>query len=1140
MPNSCERVHTHSLLPGVLQQCIIYSLCCYAHLAIAECDNLEHEICEPSCTMGVSLLQQTLHINHVALSSQSGKVAVSKQTPPSRMSWAENAQVSHWALPAAVVFIILSIITCVVNSFPKEVWYAIRCRLRQEGRPGLPISQQYAESAREMDFETWYDLLPHSDDPVLYESGVDARPPLTYKRLRAFMISDEASLHRFGVGPTDRVCTMIPNGPEAAVCLFTLPLRCIYAPLNPALTEEEINFQLRDLPCHTLLVLAGADNHLAIRCCESLQGDCGVQVLEMERAISVCGIFTLQFHPKSTHHFDAVEKPSFAQRSDVALVLHTSGTTRKPKIVPLTHENLVVGALCVKSTLQRRRVDRCLNLMPLHNLHGISVNLLVTALSGASVVCTPGFKDFNETWFTDGLITWYSAMPTMHLSVAKSVERETEKGENSIKPLDFIRNCSAALIPALAERMEMLFDCIVLPTYATTESMPITSNPLPPYHRDLQSVGCASGPHVEMCLEGEKVTAATRMEAEICVSGACVMKGYETRPHMEEDPNIEGFTSDGMLRTGDRGYFDEHGYLSLTGRYKEVIHRGCDKISPEGVELACKRCPFVRDCLAFSVPHTQLGETVGLAIVLKAGIRYTQGIDMLAKLREDAISKGRLDERWAPECMLVLDDIPRAPSGKPMRMGLAQRAGIVALGTSKPDQAVAFDLRDDPAISIQAPTIPKQKPEACKNEKVERQDSLGFLRKLKPEEAEEEATINTMYGLSMILIVYRCLVQMGNTFEKAWWLELAVFAHAAPVACFLLLYGYREARVRHFVFGWGQIELALAALCAFRPLFVRLFYDFIYVCTGSSAHVLQPSATQTGEWLLIIAQGFLRAFIPPVIPVFSNTLKLDMLDYFLPFILQSRVLLLILHRVRIPAWVQCCVCILVVAKLCSSNVYESTEFQQYSIAGELHMYIFVVLGAYYGPKAMDRAVDFNAGLGTFARTVLRLGLACVFVSLCVLGGQGNPMVPNLTTLAHLQGDAVPPVDWISRDPGMFNIICFLEASIFLNVVWVGTLCCIVAPKVRPLEYLGKHALGAFLLAGPLAALWHSEGIQFWGVWVAPSIAALAPSFRGMESVLLVIDFLYITLACLTAGLFFSTLMYFAGRARAQLHHGVAA
>ena len=248
-------------------------------------------------------------------------------------------------------------------------------------------------------------------------------------------------------------------------------------------------------------------------------------------------------------------------------MLHTSGTTKKPKIVPLTNGNISSGALCIASTLQLRAADICLNIMPLFHIHGLIVNILASAVSGASVVCTRGMLQGEQFlgWLQEGpeQPTWYSAVPTMHQIILGAAEAHcTAHGQAPPHSLVFIRNCSAALLPVVSQRIEQVLGVQVVPTYAMTESMPICSNPR--VKGDvaerggckLRSVGLSGGPevvvlrdppeNVERCAVGE--------EGHVCVRGAMVTKGYEYRQHMGGvDPNIEGFTPDGFLCTGDKG-----------------------------------------------------------------------------------------------------------------------------------------------------------------------------------------------------------------------------------------------------------------------------------------------------------------------------------------------------------------------------------------------------------------------------------------------------------------------------------------------------------------------------------------------------------------------------------------------------------
>lgn len=245
--------------------------------------------------------------------------------------------------------------------------------------------------------------------------------------------------------------------------------------------------------------------------------------------------------------------------------------------------------------------------------------------------------------------------------------------EPLVHSLRLVRNCSAALLPTVAESLEVALEAVVMPTYAMTESMPICSNPR---HgtRKLRSVGPAAGPLIRVLAQHPDATElGVGEEGEVTVQGGPVTSGYEFRAHMDMDPNVEAF-AEGWLRTGDKGWLDEDGYLYLSGRFKEIISRAGEKISPFEVEDALRSHQAVADLVAFAVPHTTLGEVVGVAAVLHDGQSLT-----IKGLRSWAVSGDRLQGKWLPELLVRMPSIPKGPTGKPARINLAQRLGLDAL-----------------------------------------------------------------------------------------------------------------------------------------------------------------------------------------------------------------------------------------------------------------------------------------------------------------------------------------------------------------------------------------------------------------------------------------------------------------------------
>jgi hypothetical protein len=790
--------------------------------------------------------------------------------------------------------------------------------------------------------------------------------------------------------------------------------------------------------------------------------------------------------------------------------------------------------------------------MPLYHIHGLSVNVLATALSGASVVCTPGYRGGPDAlgWYSESLANWYSAVPTMHLGLVEAGDLEAKTG-NSIKPIEVIRNCSAALVPVLAQRMEVMFDAVVLPTYAMSESMPIASNPLPPHHRVLRSVGFNAGPQMELRIDGQKSAIVEGAEAEICVTGACVTKGYEFRPHMDEDPNLEGFTGDGWLRTGDKGYFDQQGYLCLSGRYKEIINRGGEKISPFEIENACRHCAFVRDCIAFSVPHVQLGETVGLAVVLQKEEKPKLGEDMLAALRRDAIGLGGLADKWAPDTLLIMEDIPKGSTGKPARIGLSKRVNFPTLDASASDQVVIFEMCNGFAKAVDGSEREEPNTTTKPGDRVAARDSLGIVRELGKDEADEGAVINTMYGLCILFIHLQHQV-MFKVRKDTTWLDHYICTNCAPTLCFFVVYGYAEARQRHFLFGSGRQEFAILAIIVFSPILRQLFHAFAFLSIGS-CHWQPiwprseefPGSDNTLQEMWKSCLALIPEYLPGHIPQASIGF-VTLVHWFLPYLLRARVVLVILHKLKVPGWMQLCASFLSVTAFViwfipgRGSLADRTSFAQ-----EILNYSFLVIGAYYG-EALVRAVkDLHDSMGHTVQKNARAMSLMLLVALALLCNVARAW--QITT--YLEGGSCfnfqkslyetcdksdhPILDYPIEAPAMANlahadlwaplrqllILCVLGCFVGLAIAWVIVLGMLAVPRIWPFDYIGQYVLFPYLLSQGLSSEWSRHGIKFREYLILPSIDALAPAFQGAEEWLCIVDLAYIILAQLFAVVF---------------------
>ena len=499
---------------------------------------------------------------------------------------------------------------------------------------------------------TLKNLLASGRDDAVAIAAHEA-PLLTYAGLRALIERTCATLNDLGIGLGDRVAIVLPNGPEMATAFLSVASAATSAPLNPAYKQEEFEFYLEDLKAKALIVEAGSDSS-ALRAAEKL----GVAVLTLipERQVAA-GAFELSGSP-----LGAAIRPGPAKPDDVALILHTSGTTSRPKIVPLHHANIWTSARNIAASLELSENDRALNVMPLFHIHGLIAGLCAPLSRGGAVFCTSGFnalKFFAE--MEEARPTWYTAVPTMHQTILTRAGRHKELIARH--PLRFVRSSSSSLPPTVIGELEAAFKCPVIEAYGMTEAThQMASNPLNGIRKP-GSVGVPAGPEIAIMDEAGLLMSPGET-GEVVIRGENVTAAYENNPKA----NGEAFV-DGWFRTGDQGVIDADGYLTLTGRLKEIINRGGEKISPREVDEALMDHPAVLQAVAFAVPHPMLGEDVGAAIVLREGLSATEQ-ELGAFLSE------RLAAFKTPRKILFLAEIPKGATGKLQRIGLAQKLGL--------------------------------------------------------------------------------------------------------------------------------------------------------------------------------------------------------------------------------------------------------------------------------------------------------------------------------------------------------------------------------------------------------------------------------------------------------------------------------
>ena len=476
---------------------------------------------------------------------------------------------------------------------------------------------------------------------IMGEGGLQ----LSHRELHAQVALIAQALRAAGIRRADRVGIALPPGPDAAVAFLAAASCATAAPLNPAYSTGEFDSQLRGLPARMLLLLH--------------DDDCAARAAAQALGIGLMELAPLQHRAApAASAAPALSATAVALPDDVALVLHTSGTTSRPKKVPLSHANLCASARNIAAALQLQPDDISLHTMPLFHIHGLAC-LLAALAAGGSCVCPGAFEAARfPGWLQRWQPTWFSTVPTVlqaliHLRGQRAVAAPS---------LRFIRSSSAPLPPALLAAVETAFGVPVIESYGMTEAAhQMASNPLPPRTRKPGSVGLAAGAQLAI-LDPAGAALGHGVTGEVAVMGDNVMRGYE------DAPDARAFCG-GWFRTGDQGYVDQDGYLFITGRLKELINRGGEKIAPREIDEALLAHPAVRQAVAFAVPHPSLGEDIAAAVV-------TQDVADAQTCSEAALRAflfDRLSAYKVPSRIILVDSLPVGPSGKIQRIGLADR-----------------------------------------------------------------------------------------------------------------------------------------------------------------------------------------------------------------------------------------------------------------------------------------------------------------------------------------------------------------------------------------------------------------------------------------------------------------------------------
>ncbi|MCI5148258.1 MAG: hypothetical protein D3916_02460, partial [Candidatus Electrothrix sp. MAN1_4] len=477
--------------------------------------------------------------------------------------------------------------------------------------------------------------------------------------LFGFIDSGRKRLAELGISRFDRVAFVNNGDIEATILLLSIMSITTCAPMRPLQSATEFVSALKSLKATIVIIEAGLS--IALDAAKNLD----LQLIKFVPH-GKSGMFVLIGNTERKNKHETQALPD-----DIALLLHTSGSTSQPKLVPLLQRSLCITAWNTAQALELSSQDCCLNFLPLFHVHGLISCLMAPLIAGGSIICLPGFetKSFFHCLRTFQP-TWYSASPPIHQIILRAIQRQNNKLH--IPSLRFIRSGSAVLPPRIIHELEGIFGIPVIEAYGMTEAPNITGNPVDA--RKIGSVGKSVGPEI-VIFDQTGETLKPNQPGEIAVCGLTVTPRYENNPKA----NAEAFYK-GWFKTGDTGWLDDEGYLYLSGRKSEVVNRGGDKIAPSEIDQVLSQHPQIEQAVAFPVPHPSLGEDLAAAVVLKSPDALTKN-DILRFLRQ------HLSLFKIPSRIVFLDEMPRGATGKVQRKRLSQmclndnKAGFVASRT---------------------------------------------------------------------------------------------------------------------------------------------------------------------------------------------------------------------------------------------------------------------------------------------------------------------------------------------------------------------------------------------------------------------------------------------------------------------------
>ncbi|XP_059667085.1 oxalate--CoA ligase [Cornus florida] len=484
--------------------------------------------------------------------------------------------------------------------------------------------------------------------------SVSGKFDLTHARLQELIERAASGLVAAGINPGDAVALTFPNTVEFVIMfLAVIRVRATAVPLNAAYTAEEFEFYLSD--SESKLLLTSTEGNKAAEAAASK-----LNIPHVTTTLSSADSVVTLSPTKSDSDPNSVSK-IINDPSDVGLFLHTSGTTSRPKGVPLTQLNLASSVKNIMSIYKLTESDSTVIVLPLFHVHGLLAGLLSSLAAGAAVILPAAGRFSASTFWSDMRkynATWYTAVPTIHQIV---LDRHASNPEPEYPKLRFIRSCSASLAPVILARLEEAFGAPVLEAYAMTEATHLMcTNPLP-----------EDGPHVpgsvgkpvgqEMAILDENgVEQKAGSNGEVCIRGQNVTKGYKNNPEANKSAYLFGW-----FHTGDIGYLDSDGYLHLVGRIKELINRGGEKISPIEVDAVLLSHPDIAQAVAFGVPDDKYGEEINCAVIPREGSKIDEA-------EVSSFCKKNLAAFKVPKKVFITDTVPKTATGKIQRRIVAE------------------------------------------------------------------------------------------------------------------------------------------------------------------------------------------------------------------------------------------------------------------------------------------------------------------------------------------------------------------------------------------------------------------------------------------------------------------------------------